>query len=694
MTLYYILLIDKDLDLLSDDLVELKKLIFHLFYVDNGAITFHSADKMLWAYKTLSSIFSPYKFDIQQVVTNCSITQNLINEKFGCESVGETKLLGLHWDTDQDKLSCVNLFLDSNASTKRQILSSIASNYDLLGINLPLLNRARLFMHKLQTSLAISWDSKLKDSDLSEWKNIAKQYNKNPKVTLDRSFGRRDDKYDLIAYTDSSQQIYGTVLFLNNLNSGKITFLLAKNRIVNKQQEKKTIPVLELQGVSFGTEVLLDIYEELSGKNCLFPIDIRELKVYSDSSISLSWIEDYSLKFSKMNDKSVYVRNRLEHISKLCKIKPVKFCFCTGVANPADAVTRAFSYKSLSNTTFMTGAIVDDSNEFIRPAITVPNPMLKVQLQSCILESSGENPSVPPPNCTPLSGIQDAPNLSDIVNFERFSSFNKAVNVVKNVLKFANLLKIRLNEKQSEIKLEIIDFLKLESEAYKLLIITHQKVEYGEVVSYFKAKNKIIQRKVPEIVDRFNIFMDKDGILKVKAKFKRWYCKEKFPILLSKDSYITELIVSEYHKQVFHGGIYNVLAEFRKSYYVPHCFSVIKRVLKKCIICKRVNSRAINLNQNSYRDFRSEPPEIPYRSVFIDYIGPYSIRYNGQKQKVYLLLITCLWSRSINLKICMDLTATNFLRSFQLHVFDFGLPSKIISDSGSQLVSSAKVLTH
>ena len=150
----------------------------------------------------------------------------------------------------------------------------------------------------------------------------------------------------------------------------------------------------------------------------------------------------------------------------------------------------------------------------------------------------------------------------------------------------------------------------------------------------------------------------------------------------------------EIHKSYAHTGVYSVLTKLRKSYWIPSCFSFVKKCLRQCISCKRFNSRNVKLNQNSYRDFRLEPQEIPFRDIFIDNIGPFVVDFGGIKRKNYLLIITCLWSRAINLKVCSDMTVDQFLRALQLHVFSFGAPGRVYSHSGSNLVKGAKVVTE
>ena len=101
----------------------------------------------------------------------------------------------------------------------------------------------------------------------------------------------------------------------------------------------------------------------------------------------------------------------------------------------------------------------------------------------------------------------------------------------------------------------------------------------------------------------------------------------------------------------------------------------------------------LKLSQNSYREFRLDPELIPYRSIFMDHIGPFYVYNNGNKVKIWLLCITCMYTRAINLKICRDLSLNVFLKCFQVHCFEYGLPVYCITDLGSQLVAASNVIT-
>ena len=297
--LYKILMEDTDKDSLK--VRNLKKHLFNNFYMDNGCVTGSNTDDLLWAYHQLEVIFGPYKFSLQQFYSNDPVLQNEISKNCSVTFQPTVNLLRLNYNCLTDTLSTRKLCLSAEAATKREILSSLASNYDLYGFCGPLLNRARLFIHESQCSKSLDWNTRLPSEKLRTWRNIAKQVNSSPVIEVDRFVGDRDSSYSLIAYTDSSKFIMGTVLYIQDLKSQKQTFLRAKNRLINKQLQSKTIPTLELKAITLGVDTLIDLYTELAGCTATVPIKRVELKLYSDSLVCLGWIHSYFNLFDKMS---------------------------------------------------------------------------------------------------------------------------------------------------------------------------------------------------------------------------------------------------------------------------------------------------------------------------------------------------------------------------------------------------------
>ena len=207
-SLYYILVLQHTE---NEELDCLKTLLYSLIYMDNGAITSDNANYLTWAYEQLPGIFSSYKFNVQQIVTNDLNLQMQIDEDFVEDTACLNKLFGLTWDRISDEIFTNPINLNPTAKTKREVLQTIAAQFDLFGFNMPLFNRCRLYMHKLQCQKHLGWDKVLTDEQQREWKNIARQCNSAPALKLDRSMGSRSSKYNIVVFTDASRYICGCI---------------------------------------------------------------------------------------------------------------------------------------------------------------------------------------------------------------------------------------------------------------------------------------------------------------------------------------------------------------------------------------------------------------------------------------------------------------------------------------------------
>lgn len=659
----------------------LKSLMYALTYVDNGAVT-GTPEEIKNAYENLSAIFSPYKFEVQQIGTNDDELQHRIDTEHNQETEKTINLLGLNWDRETDKLSTKPLNLDPSANTKRSVLSSVAKQYDIYGYHAPLLVRAKIYLHSLQCDKNLTWDEELSTALLKEWKLICKQANSSPVITIDRYIGPRSGRFALIAFTDASKKMYGSSLYLQDLDSGSKSFVIGKNRTVNSQLETKSIPTLELQAVTLGVELTIDLINELSGDRCLHPICIVEAKLYTDSLINLHWLNSYSHKHDKMQKMSVFVHNRLEYIVKKCTEFPITFGFTSTNVNPADCLTKPCSHKQLLKSTYFTGAPINDSTEQTEGGdfqVKIPASLEERQVASTI------------------ASVAKTTTIEQLVPVEKFSSFRKLVRVTVLVLKYVDLLKQKVqNKNNTKFKdFKMSSAIELFQRANKLILQREQRNKFRDVCDYLESNTKLV-KDLPPIVSKLNVFLANDGLLRVKGKFDRWSTNPKFafPILLDKNSDLTTMIIREAHETLAHSGCYAMLAHLRKIFWIQSPFSTVKRILKTCITCKRFNNRTVKLTQNSYRDFRSNPPSEPFKFIFLDYIGPLQIKIENKPKKVWLLAITCLWSRYVNLQICSDLTVVSFLRALQIHTYKHGLPSQIHSDLGSQIVAGAKIITN
>ena len=131
----------------------------------------------------------------------------------------------------------------------------------------------------------------------------------------------------------------------------------------------------------------------------------------------------------------------------------------------------------------------------------------------------------------------------------------------------------------------------------------------------------------------------------------------------------------------------------RERFWISSGYMTTKRIINKCIQCKKLYGRAVKINQSDYKDYLINPSHIPYRRIALDHIGPVTILNDvGQKCKGYVLIVTCLFTRAVNLISSTRINAEGFLEALQSHIFTYGMPEFILSDNGSPIVSSINLI--
>ena len=674
--LYKMLIMDKS-D--NDYLDNLKKMIYNGIYMDNGSYTTNDVEDLKKAYNALPNIFSPYRFELQQFYTNQPELQAVVDDALDSPSVDEIKLFGLIWNRANDTISPAKILLDEKANSKRKVLAALNGIYDLFNVYAPVLLRAKLFMQMLQTNQDLSWDDELTNQLQRDWINIVRQVNMTPKIEINRSVGRRDGNFSLVCFTDASADAYGCVVYIKDNETNVVSFLMAKNRLLPATMQKKTMPSLELQALEFGLQVMIDVCDSLSGSSVVCPIKITQLCIFTDNMTCIHWLELNSVKFDKVQKLSVFVRNRLANIDRLCQGKLVSFRHVAGEINPADTVTRPFSYRVLQKTCFYSGPdFLKDNLEMVSldTHVNIPNPILRC-----------EEPDLGTQASAVLLATARQPPIH-LVPLDRYSGFVFTVNVYRHVLRFIHFIKekVRIRKGISN-EVENVNFYKL---AYNTIIRTEQERVYPDEYEYLRSKKKT-NIDLPELVSRLNLYLDNNEILRVRGKLPAGYHT---PALLPKNSLLTNSIIRDIHESLNHCGLYPVLKELRKNFWIESYFSTVKKVLKNCIVCRRINEPPINLNQNCYRDFRINPENKPFSYVFLDYAGPFFVTLSGEKVKVWLLLITCLYTRALNIKLCRNATVDEFMRALQLHIFENGIFQLCMSDLGSQIQAGAHLIEN
>ena len=135
------------------------------------------------------SLFASHGFKLRKWVANnlsksvlsfvpsCDLITNLKEIDLCSQPFPDSKALGLVWAVESDRLRLCSSRKSIEVSTRRQMLSVLASQFDPLEILAPCLLGGKLILQRTVTS-KLAWDDKLPAGIMSDWKTWAKSMEK------------------------------------------------------------------------------------------------------------------------------------------------------------------------------------------------------------------------------------------------------------------------------------------------------------------------------------------------------------------------------------------------------------------------------------------------------------------------------------------------------------------------------------
>lgn len=143
-------------------------------------------------------------------------------------------------------------------------------------------------------------------------------------------------------------------------------------------------------------------------------------------------------------------------------------------------------------------------------------------------------------------------------------------------------------------------------------------------------------------------------------------------------------IITQNHDslQAGHLGISKTYWRISQEYYWPNMLEEVTQYVKRCIICQQVKAD----NQPPRGMMQKRHISSPWECVSLDLMGPYPRSLRG---KIYLLVFQDVFSRWVELVPLRKATSEVIVEKFRDTILNrFGCPSRIITDNGSNLVSS------
>ena len=673
------------------DPVVFSKLNGHL-YVDNLVTGCNSLDEAKHLNSVTKSSFQEANFNMRQWKSNSSEFKQFVQSVNGddvCDkripgsqeesianeqlnpnlnSVNE-KVLGVEWDATIDefvfdlrRLSCN----DCQEPTKRTVLCTIASVYDPLGILSPIMVQAKLLFQKLCNTL--HWDESLQGVDLQCWKDwISKISSVN--LRIPRRIHVSDDetvKIQLHGFSDASAVAYAAVIYLRitSHRSGLTfteSFLLASKSRVVPLSKTLSIPRLELLGALLLAR-LVNFFMPIISKHC----QLQSNHLWTDSRNVLCWIHG--------TDKvwKVFVENRICEIRTLTQT--MKWHHIAGKDNPADLPSRGMSPDKLGSCSWWWKGprwLQFPEHQWPKSGnLEDEQPLLDLQIETKSLVTSAAAPVM---------------TISSIISLSSYNSLRKLLRVTAYVLRFLNCVRKQRNPSPNLTSDEI-------SQARKTWLVNLQSIHLFSELRQLQKKGPATSR-----VRNLRLFVDNEGLLRSRGRTSSTslpdVCDD--PILLPPVESFEKLVILDAHDVVCHGGISATLAKVRDEFWLLKGRQKVKKVLNRCVSCKRVQGLPYaSPQQPNIPDFRLSTNRA-FATVGIDYCGPLyvSIRKGEENCKAYIILFTCAATRALHLEVVTNLTTRSFLLALKRFVSRRGIPN-VVSDNASTFKSAAAIINR
>jgi len=633
-------------------------------YVDNIVTGCDTETYALQFYKEARCMLAEARFNLRAWASNSKLLMTTAQQEGTADDANPINVLGLRWATTSD---CLSLSLKgihhrtTTMTTKREILKDASKLFDPLGIASPVSVRAKLFMQKLW-HLHVDWDEPLDAVVREEWTTIMDDIQKLSELALDRryfqkEFSRADA--NLHVFADASIKAYGAVAFI--VSGSEVAFVMAKNRVA--PLKSLTLPKLELMAAVIASRVAKFVSDALQ-------LQATPMYCWGDSQIVLHWL-------TSTKPLPQFVQRRVTEIKSV--IPGAIWNFCPTAQNPADLLTRGISFELLSSP----GVLWWKGPPWLTTPSSwptwQPEPAVQLHAAAAIAEEF-----IPQPSASPAVG------LHQIIKLTNFSSFNRLLAVTAYTLRFINNLDRSRPKLNGPLTAEEL------SSAQTTWIQACQRLRYP--LEMTSANSKCIRSEVkkPPLVRQLRLFIDDRGLLRCGGRIHNAPLSElaRFPYLLPQNDHLTALIVYHTHALLSHAGVGSTLTAIRQSFWIPCGRQYIKKLLRRCTICRRHSGKP-------YAAPESPPlPKIrvqdvpPFSITGVDFTGALYVKQRTEEVKVYICLFTCATSRAIHLEVVTDLSTATFLLAFRRFVARRSLPVIVMSDNASTYTSAADELTR
>ncbi|KAK3729294.1 hypothetical protein QZH41_002213 [Actinostola sp. cb2023] len=402
-------------------------------------------------------------------------------------------------------------------------------------------------------------------------------------------------------------------------------------------------------------------------------IAITSTTFWTDSKITLACIYSENKRFK------TYVSNRINEIRDVTE--PQQWRHCPGKLNPADDCSRGLNAKEfLENQRWLHGPQFLRQLEEAWPnreIDDISDDKLEIKKEKTVLITD----KTPPPE----RGLNRL--------LERYSNWTQLLKSVAWVTKFLEWLR---NGKQLEHKrITVKDIKKAQMTVVSLVQGQAFPQEMKELT---KAKSQSCEKMgvsaSSKIINLKPMMNEKESVIRVSGRIAEAPITydAMHQLILPKGHHVTTLVIQHFHKQLGHCGQEHLLSRLREEFWIVNGRTEIKRVLGRCIVCKRRYAERMTQEMAGLPKVRVTPYEPPFTYTGIDYFGPLHVKRGRGTAKRYGCIFVCMTSRAIHLELAQSLETDAFIMVLRRFINTRGTVKELRSDNGTNFVGAEREL--
>lgn len=441
-------------------------------------------------------------------------------------------------------------------------------------------------------------------------------------------------------FSDASKDAFAACVFIRCERDRKVSVQLvqAKSRVA-PLKNKGTIPRLELLGALIASRLYHSVMASLK-------LDTCQVKSYcwTDSTVVLYWLRDKS-------EYKPFVSNRVTEINELTRV--VEWRYCGTNENPCDLLSRGCSVDQLLKSEWWNGPEWLYAREQDWP------------LQNFLVNEDEAEKEKKKGSLVLVDVIDENESVLDCLSDDDFTD---AVCSVAWVLRFFEL--VRKKNVKGELTCD---------ELQRAEFVIWRLVQKNTITSDYKEKH----------LNNFVLYEDEFGVLRLKTKIIQNEDLDKTftePILLPEHELVKSMIKKEHFSN--HCGVQTTLCRLRERYWIISGRRLVKKVINKCMLCKRYNARPVKVITAPLPKNRVELVAA-FQVTGVDLFGPLFLK-NGEK--CWGAIFTCAVYRAVHLELLMSLSTDCFILALRRFISRRGKVSVIQSDNGTNFTGCRNLL--